>query len=154
VSFNLNQRFTVEYSDTLLVNSGGISKAQLRALPEKLRTIADLIDKLNATALSPANDIKWAPYARERQIAREHMIRRYQTLPGLLRVYSWHLERFREFARRTAKRLTGGHLMAIELVRHVENRTGSPHYREVSELLEQGWTNRRTSRKSPQVSQG
>src|SRR5437879_4133718 len=42
----------------LLVHSGNISKAQLRALPKKLRTMADMIDELNSTPLAPANDIK------------------------------------------------------------------------------------------------
>jgi hypothetical protein len=123
----------------LLVNSRDISKAQLRALPKKLRTMADMIDKLNATVLAPANDIKLAPYDAQRQIAREYMIRRYETLPGLLRIYSWHVERFLPIARKIAKRLTIGHVHAVEIVRYVEDRTGSPHYEDMSNLLEHGW---------------
>ncbi len=122
-----------------LVNSGNISKSQLKALPKKMRAMADTIDSLNATILAPANDIKLAPYDAQRQPAREYMIRRYETLPAVLRIYSWHLERFSKFAKRTAKRLTLIHLHVIGLIRYVENQTGSPHYEDISNLLEQGW---------------
>jgi hypothetical protein len=101
--------------------------------------MADMIDTLNTTILGPANDIKLAPYDVKRQIARECMIRRYESLPGYLRVYSWHLERFAKFAVQMTKRLTLGHLHSIQLVRYVEDHTGFPHYEDLSGLLEQGW---------------
>ncbi|HWY53078.1 MAG TPA: hypothetical protein VNZ03_01365 [Terriglobales bacterium] len=123
----------------LLLNSRNISKAQLKALPKKLRNMADMIDKVNATIFAPANDIKLAPFDAARQIARDYMIRRYESLPGFLRVYSCHLERFSKFSRQTVKRLTLGHVLAIQLIRYVEDRTGSPHYADMSNLLEQGW---------------
>ena len=122
-----------------LVNSGNISKSQLKALPRKMRAMADTIDSLNATILAPANDIKLAPHDAQRQIAREYVIRRYETLPAVLRIYSWHLERFSKFAARTAKRLMPGHVHAIELIRYVEDHTGSPHYEAMANLIEQGW---------------
>lgn len=122
-----------------LVNSGNISKSELKALPKKIRAMADTIESLNATALAPANDIKLAPHDAQRKIAREYMIRRYETLPGFLRIYSCHLEMFSQSCDQTAKRLTLGHLLAIELVRYVEDQTGSPHYEDISNLLEQGW---------------
>jgi hypothetical protein len=121
------------------LHSRDISKAQLKALPKKLRTIADMIDKLNSTVFAPANDIKRAPFDAQRQIARDYMIRRYESLPGYLRVYSWHLESFSKLSRQTAKRLTMGHVLAIQAIRYVEDRTGSPHYADLSNLLEQGW---------------
>ena len=137
-SFRANSRYFPRGQERL-VNSGNISKSQLKALPKKMRAMADTIDSLNATILAPANDIKLAPYDAQRQIARKYMIRRYETLPGLLRVYSRHLERFSRFADRTLKRLTPGHLHAIELLRYVEDHTGSPHYEDISNLLEEGW---------------
>jgi hypothetical protein len=122
----------------LLLHRRDISKAQLKALPKKLRTMADMIDTLNATIFALSNDIKLAPFDAQRQIAREYMIRRYESLPGYLRVYSWHLERFSKFSRQTVKRLTMGHVLTIHVIRYVEDRTGSPHYADLSNLLEQG----------------
>jgi hypothetical protein len=121
-----------------LVNSGNISKSQLKALPKEMRAIADTIDSLNATSLAPARDIKMAPYDAKRQMVREYMIRQYETLPWLLRVYSSHLENFSKSAIRTVKRLTLAHLLAVKLVRYVEDQTGSPHYVDLSNLLEEG----------------
>lgn len=137
-SFRADDRYFAK-GQKLLVHSGQVSKAQLRSLPKKLREIADLIEKLNASPLAPAHDIEWAPQDPERAPVREYVVRRYETLPGYLRAYCWQLERFQRYARVTARRLTGGHFLAVELVRYVENCTESPHYREVSELLEQGW---------------
>jgi hypothetical protein len=122
-----------------LVNSGNIPKSQLKSVPRRMRAVADTIESINATILAPANDIKLAPYDAQRQIAREYLIRRYETLPGILRLYSWHLEKFSKFASRTAKRITPGQVNAVELVRYVEDHTGSPHYEDVSNLLDQGW---------------
>jgi hypothetical protein len=102
-----------------------------------MRAMADIIDSLNGTIFAPANDIKLAPYDAQRQTAREYVIRRYETLLGLLCVYSLHLERFSKFGARLVKRLTLGHLDAIRLVRYVEDHTGSPHYGDISNLLEQ-----------------
>jgi hypothetical protein len=147
-SFRANSR-DFPRGQELLVNSRDISKAQLRALPKKLRTMADMIDKLNATSLAPANELRWiyppanelrlAPHDVQRQRNREYMIGRYNTLPGLLRIYSWHVERFLPIARKIAKRLTIGHVHAVEIVRYVEDRTGSPHFEDISGLLENGW---------------
>jgi hypothetical protein len=123
----------------LLLNSRNISKAQLKTLPKKLRTIADMIDTLNATIFAPANDIKWASFDAQRQNARDYMIRRYESLPGYLRNYSLHLERFSKFTRQSVKRLTLSHVHAVRLIRYVEDRTGSPHYADLSSLLEEGW---------------
>jgi hypothetical protein len=122
-----------------IVNSGNVSKSKLRALPKRMRVVADAIDSLNATILNPANDITLMPPDAQRQIARDYMIRRYETLPGLLRFYSWHLERFSKSAVQSLKRLTFGHVLAVELVRYVEDHTGTPHYEDLSNLLEQGW---------------
>jgi hypothetical protein len=133
----------------LLVNSGAVSKAQLRALPKKLRSIADTIQALNATVLSPANDIKLAPFDAKRQNMREFMIRQYGVLPQVLRIYSLQLERFPKVARRIAKRLTSDHVHAIFLIRYVENSTGSPHYEDVANLLEQGCLATGYSKKAP-----
>jgi hypothetical protein len=137
-SFRANSRYFPRGQERL-VNSGNISKSQLKALPKKMRAMADTISSLNGTILAPANSLKLAPNDAQRQIAREYMIRRYETLPGLLRVYSWHLERFSKFCDQTAKRLTSGHVHAIQLIQYVEDQTGSPHYEDMSNLLEQGW---------------
>jgi hypothetical protein len=132
----------------LLANSGDISKAQLKALPKKLRVMADMIDKLNATVFAPAVELKLmasapnmklTPDEARKKAARDYMIRRYETLAGLLRVYSFHVERQQKSARQMGKRLTVGKLHAIGLVRGVENSTGAPHYTEMSALLELGW---------------
>jgi hypothetical protein len=119
----------------LLVNGGNLSKKQLRELPKRLRTMADTIAALNATPLSPANEFRLAPRSAERQAA----IRSYESLPGRLRAYSWHVERWRKIARGMGKRLTRGHLNAVMIVRYVQDRTGSPHYTDISNLLAQGW---------------
>jgi len=122
-----------------LVNSGNVSRSQLKATPRKIRAMADTIDSINGTILAPANALKLVAYDASRQVPREHLIRMCETLPGLLRFYSWQLERVSKFAARAVKRLTPGHVNALELVRYVDDGTGSPHYDDVSNLFEEGW---------------
>jgi hypothetical protein len=121
-----------------LINGGKLSKAQLRRLPTRLRALAEIIHSLNATSLAPANEAKAAPYNPQGQPAREYLIRRYEMLPGMLNVYASHLERFSNLARKAVKRLTLGHVVVIKMLRYVEERTGTPRYAEMADLLQQG----------------
>jgi hypothetical protein len=52
--------------------------------------MALMIEKLNGTVLAPGTELKIASPDPQRQMARDHLIRKYETLPQLLRVYSWH----------------------------------------------------------------
>jgi hypothetical protein len=124
-----------------LINGGNLSKAQLKSLPKRLRALAAIIKALNGTPLAPGNEVNFMPYAPDgtrARDAREYLVMRYEMLPGMLIVYSYHLERFSKIARDTRKRLTAGHVSAIQIVHYVENRTGSPRYADLAELLEQG----------------
>lgn len=116
-----------------------ISRSRLRTLPKKIRAAADTIDTLNKSIFAPANEIRLAPYNVERKFEREHMIMRYETLPGVLKVYALHLERFLKPAARLVKRLTLGQMDAVRLIRYIEDHTGSPHHEDISNLLEAGW---------------
>lgn len=128
----------ISYRSIPLVNGGGLSKAQLKKLPTQLRSLADVIESLNSSALAPANDIKLAPFDEKRKFVRDYMIRRYESLPGVLRIYSSHMEMYSTFAQKIAKRLTGGHFLTIRLLRWVEDHTGSPLYQDINDLLEHG----------------
>jgi hypothetical protein len=124
-----------------LINGGNLTKAQLKGLPKRIRALAEIIGALNKTPLAPGNEVKFMPYAPEgtrARAARDYLVQRYEMLPGMLHVYSYHLERFTKIARNTLKRLTMAHISAISVVRYVEDRTGSPRYAELAELLEQG----------------
>ena len=121
-----------------LIDGGKLSKAQLRRLPTRLRALAEIIHSLNATSLAPANEAKGAPNDTQGQPAREYLIRHYEMIPGMLNVYADHLERFSNFARKTVKRLTLGHVVVIKMLRYVEERTGTPRYSEMADLLQQG----------------
>jgi hypothetical protein len=122
-----------------LADLPNISKRQLKGLPNKIQDMADTIESLNGTIYAPAHDIKLAPYDAEREIAREYLIRQYEILPGVLRVYAVELERFSKLTARLLKRLTLDQVDAVRLVRYVEDHTGSPHYEDVSILLEAVW---------------
>src|SRR5205823_2321203 len=123
----------------LLSGNGTTSKAQLKKLPTKIQLWADIIDSVNATPLAPAIDIRMAPYDADREAIREYTIRRYENLPGLLRLYALHLEKWLEFWRKTAKRLTIAQVQTIRLLRFVEGHTDGPHYEDMANLLEQGF---------------
>ena len=133
---------TVMSSRTMpLLSGGNLTKAQLKGLPKRLRVLAEIIKALNATPLAPGNEVKFMPYAPEgtrARAARDYLVKRYEMLPGMLMVYSYHIERFARIARSKLKRLTMAHVLAIGVVRCVENHTGSPRYGELAELLEQG----------------
>jgi len=131
----------ISFRSIPLINGGNLSKAQLKSLPKKLRALAATIKALNGTPLAPGNEVKFMPYAPEgshARAAREYLVKRYEMLPGMLMVYSCHIERFSKIARDICKRLTGGHILAIKIMHYVEDRTGSPRYADLAELLEQG----------------
>jgi hypothetical protein len=124
-----------------LLDGGNLSRAQLKGLPKRLRSMADIITALNSTRLGPANEINLMPPAEEAsraQIARDWLINRYAMLPNLLYFYALHIERFTKIARTAYKRLTVEHVLAMQILRYVEARTGSPHYADLAELLERG----------------
>jgi hypothetical protein len=124
-----------------LVNGGKLTKGQLKGLPKRLRDLGEIIGALNLTPLAPGNEAKFMPEAppgTSARIARDYLVQRYEMLPGMLYVYAQHIERFTRIARSTIKRLTTSHLWAITILRYVDERTGSPRYGDMAELLEQG----------------
>jgi hypothetical protein len=88
--------------------------------------------------MAPSNEIHFMPFIPEGMAAREYFVQRYRMLPGMLYVYAGHIERFSRIVRTTFKRLTTEHILAIWVLRYVENKTGSPQYSGLSELLEHG----------------
>ena len=131
----------ISFQTTPLINAGNLTKAQLKGLPKRIQTLAGIIKRLNATPLAPSNEVLLMPYAPEgtrSKAARDYLVQRYEMLPGLLMVYSYHIERFAKIARSKIKRLTTSHLSTIRVVHYVEHHTGSPRYGELAELLEQG----------------
>src|SRR5579859_5117206 len=131
----------ISFRTTPLINAGDLTKAQLKGLPKRIQTLAGIIKRLNASPLAPSNEVLFMPDAPEgtrAKAARDYLVKRYEMLPGMLMVYSYHIERFKKIAQSKVKRLTTSHLHAIRLVHYVEDHTQGPRYAELAELLEQG----------------
>jgi hypothetical protein len=131
----------MSFQSVPLFNGGNLTKAQLKGLPKRMRALAEIIEALNATPLTPGNEVKFmpdAPKGTSAQAARKYLVQRYEMLPRMLNFYSYHLERFTRIVRKSLKRLTTAHVSAIRVLRYVEDCTGSPRYGELAELLEQG----------------
>jgi hypothetical protein len=127
---------------TNLIDLSGVSKAELKRLPKALRSLADLIRRVNETPLAPAHDL--LPHIptdskEPRHMKAQMVVRFYRMLPGIMFAYGTHLERFAKFNRRMLKRLTSNHLHTMRLLRYVEECTGSPKYEDLANLLTQGF---------------
>jgi hypothetical protein len=118
---------------------GDMSAAQLKRLTKDLRSLADLVERVNRTRLNPAIDILVAPPDPDRGPIRKHVASLYDRLPGIMRAYSFHLERFSKFTKALLKRLTFVHFLTLRLLLYIEESTGSPRYENMSDLLTGGF---------------
>jgi hypothetical protein len=118
---------------------GEISTAQRKRLARDLLSLADLVERVNHTRLNPKHDLLAAPPDAGRDPVRRHVAGVYDKLPFIMRVYSFHLERFAKFTGSLLKRLTFVHLETLRLLLYVEESTGSPRYEHMSELLTSGF---------------
>jgi len=128
--------------DKGLVNAGGLSSSELAGLPEELRQMADQIEAINCTTLSPLLHLRvlsGTPMNQNGVQNLKALRARYEIMPGLLRTYSFHLERFARYSKATLKRLTLSRLMVLEFLAFVERSSGRLHYSEASDLLICGW---------------
>jgi hypothetical protein len=94
---------------------------------------------LNENGLSPRFDLLWAPPDASRDLERKHVVGLYDMLPGIMMLYSLHLEHFSNSIRSQLKRLSFTHLNTLQLLRYVEERTGGPRYEDLSNLLTAGF---------------
>jgi hypothetical protein len=118
---------------------GDISSRELRRLPTSLRSLADLLERVNKTGLAPKIDLLSARPDLNRDPARKAMVRLYDMLPGTMRVYSCHLELFSGFKRTLLKRLTLIQLLTVDLLLYLAQCTGGPNYNNASQLLTEGF---------------
>lgn len=118
---------------------GDISAAQLKRLTKDLRSLADLVERVNGTRFNPTIEIRAAPPNPSREPIRKHVARLYDRLPSTMRMYSFHLERFSKISKALFKRLKLVHIMTIDLLLYVEASTGSPRYEDLSNLLTGGF---------------
>jgi hypothetical protein len=117
----------------------GFSAAHVKQLATDLRSLSASVDQINKSPFNPKYDLLWAPPDATRDLGRKYLARRYDTLPGLMAVYSFHLERFFQFARSQFKRMTPTHFWTLQMLLYVEERTGSPRYEDMSNLLTAGF---------------
>jgi hypothetical protein len=85
--------------------------------------------------LSPKFDSKWAPPTAEKDLSRMMVERLYDMLPGVMQAYAVHLEQFERLNRKILRRLTVAHYYALNLLRHIEETTGTPRYQDAADLL-------------------
>jgi hypothetical protein len=122
-----------------LIDLGKISMPQVRRLAKDLQSLAGLVRRVNETSLNPKLDILAAPTDVSRDPVRKYIARLYDMLPETMMVYSVHLDRFSRFNRALLKRMTITHLNALRLLLYIEERTGSPRYEDISNLLTAGF---------------
>ena len=118
---------------------GDISTPRWKRLAKDLLSLADLVERVNRTRLNPKLDLLAAPPDAVRDPTRQHVARLYDVLPGLMRMYAFHLEHFSKFTKALLKRLTFVHLETLRLLLYVEESTGSPRYEDMSDLLTGGF---------------
>ena len=106
---------------------------------EDLRSIADRVDDVNKTPLNPKLDVLAAPTDASRDSARQYVARLYDMLPGFMRLYSRHLERFYPLSRAVLKQLTSTQIRSLDLVLYIEQSTGHPRYEDAANLLQGGF---------------
>jgi hypothetical protein len=122
-----------------LLDPGDISTAQRKRLTRDLLSLADLVERVNRTRLNPKIDLLAAPPDAGRDPIRRHVADLYDKLPSIMRVYSFHLERFSAFSSALLKRMTFVHLETLRVLLYVEEQTGRPHYENMSDLLTGGF---------------
>ena len=115
------------------------SASYVKRLAADLRSISAAVDRINKSPLNPKYDLLWAPPDPTRDLRRQFLARRYDSLPGLMLVYALHLERFFKFSRSQLKRMTITHFSTLQLLLYTEHRTGSARYECLSNLLTAGF---------------
>jgi hypothetical protein len=115
------------------------SAAEVKKLVTDLRSLSESVGRINGSLLNPKYSFLWAPPDPTRDLERNYVASRYDTLPGLMMVYALNLEQFFKFTRAQLKRMTLTHFFALQLLLHVELSTGSPRYEDMSELLTAGF---------------
>jgi len=123
----------------LILDTGGLSKAQLTRLSKDLISVSCLLERVNRTVLNPKNDLLLAPSDPERDPLRQETARLYDMLPGLMLTYSVNLDQFVRFTKANLRRLTVAHYWALRFLRYVQERTGSPQYDDCANLLTAGF---------------
>ena len=121
------------------LDRGRISTAERQRLTRDLLRLADLVERVNLTSLNPKLDILCAPPDAGRDPIRKHVAGLYDKLPSIMRMYSFHLERFSKFRKVLLKRLTLVHLETLRLRLYVQESTGSSRYEDMSNLLTGGF---------------
>lgn len=116
-----------------------ISSADLKRLVRDLQSTADLVRRVNKTPLHPKKHFLWMSPDPNRDPERQYASRMYDILPGIMRVYALHLERFSMFLSARLKRLTYGQIATLQLLLYVERSTGGPRYEDASNLLTAGF---------------
>ena len=114
------------YADGL-IDLGEPSAKELKELVRDLGSLANLVDRGNRSPLNPKFDLLALPSDLDKNPLRKHVARLYDMLPGLMRAYSFHLQRFAKFRRALLKRLTPAHFETLRLLLYIEESTGSPH---------------------------
>jgi hypothetical protein len=121
------------------LDCGDLTNSQLSRLISSLRSLADQVEHVNKTRLCPKIDLLAAPPDARFDPMRKRVVRLYEMLPFIMRLYSRHLERFSKFSRVIMKRLTRTHLQTLRLLLYIEESTGSPRYDDTSNLLTSGF---------------
>ena len=122
-----------------LLDTAGLSTAQVKALQRDLLHVGSLVDRVNKTSLSPKFDLKWASPIAEKDSLRETVEHLYDMLPIIMRVYAVHLGQFAKFNRKILRRLTLAHYYALKLLQYIHEITGSPRYQVAADLLAVGF---------------
>ena len=115
------------------------SANEVKDLVNDLKSLAESVKRLNKSPLNPKHDLLLVPPDVTRDAGRQRIANLYDMLPGIMMVYSFHLERFYKFHRVQLKRLTFNHLATLKLLLYVAERTGSPRYEDLSNLLTAGF---------------
>lgn len=122
-----------------LLDMGGFTTPQLKALNKSLVASSSLVKRVNQTTLSPKYDLLWAPQEKERESLRLQTARLYEMLPGIMMAYAVQLEQFLKFSRTVLRQLDVADYRALKVLRYIHAKTGRPQYEVVSDLLQGGF---------------
>jgi hypothetical protein len=127
-----------------LVNFGNISKGQLKNLSRNLQSLAEVIERINNSPLSPQANLG-AMFPNEVHATTEtgrfitEISMRCKSLPGSMRIYDDLLCFFYDARRKALKRLTLERIAILQLLEFVQDSTGGPRCEALASLLEQGF---------------
>lgn len=145
----------IHTSDEVLSLVEGMTDRNVRALPDRICSWSDVIEKVNASPrLSPdrlpertKRDPKYLPEPLNWTMTPERaefVAKQFHMLPKVLRYYSRHLRAWIQFfhptgARRRELGISGLRLqtlLTLQLLKLVRDSAGRPHYGEIATLLE------------------